>query len=38
MGKFADVVDFDRAGVLAQLASSRPEPADQLFAAGGDRG
>ena len=33
VGEFADVVDFHLAGVLAHLASSCPEPLDQLGAA-----
>ena len=38
VGELADVVDFDLAGVLAQLTSSCLEPLDQLGAADDARG
>src|ERR1700716_84597 len=38
VGEFADLVDFHRGPVFAELAPARLEPGDQLLAADGDRG
>jgi hypothetical protein len=38
MGELADMVNFDVARVLARLASSSPEPFDQLLATDDARG